>query len=96
MQQAVHLRLEESLGNAQAIDLASIAPIAQGEGVPEDGLEWAGDGSRSTSGNQVVAKALPEDLGKRVRMRSGCAQADLVVFDTPQMNAASQRLKSGP
>ena len=43
VQQAVHLRLEESLGNAQAMraDLASIAPIAQGEGVPEDGLDQA-------------------------------------------------------
>ena len=52
VQQAVHLRLEESLGNAQAMraDLASIAPIAQGEGVPEDGLDQAWEAHRPARG----------------------------------------------
>ena len=52
VQQAVHLRLEESLGNAQAMraDLASIAPSAQGEGVPEDGLDQAWEAHRPARG----------------------------------------------
>ena len=43
---------EESLGNAQAMraDLASIAPIAQGEGVPEDGLDQAWEAHRPARG----------------------------------------------
>ena len=52
VQKAVHLRLEESLGNAQAMVtgyLASIAPIAQGEGV-QDGLDQAWEAHRPARG----------------------------------------------
>ena len=57
VQQAVHLRLEESLGNAHMrADLASIAPIAQGEGVPEDGLDQAG----KRTAPRVAVSARPQ------------------------------------